>query len=111
MAVFTATRFSGPAFLGTSVATVLTVPSGRTNVLKQLVFNNTTASAVTVTVHVVPNGGSVLASNAIITTLSIGPSSQIIWSADIPMSAGETLRAAASASNAVTLTATGIDVV
>ena len=110
MAVFTPTRFSGPALLTTSVATQFTVGSGKKNVLKQIILNNTSVSPVSVTVHVVPSAGTAGASNAIVSSLVIGPTSQIIWSADIPMNAGETLQAVASTASVMTMTTTGIEI-
>lgn len=111
MAVFTAKRLAGPAFLGTSASPVYTVAVGKTAVVKQIVLNNTGATAVAVTVHLVPNGGSATTSNQIITSLSVAGNSQVIWSADLPLDAGDSLQPFAGASNAVTSTISGIEIV
>ena len=110
MAVFTPKRLAGPAFLTTSAAAAYTVPAGRTGVVKQIILNNTTATAATVSAHVVPNGGSAASSNQIITGLSIAAGSQLIWAADIPLAVGESVQLLASASSAVTSTVTGIEI-
>lgn len=111
MAVFTAKRLAGTAFLGNTASAVYTVPAGRTGVVKQIIFNNTSANAVSVSAHVVPNAGSASTGNQIITTLSIAPASQIIWAADIPMAAGESLQLLAATASVVTQTVTGIEIV
>lgn len=111
MSVFTPARFSGPSYLTTSVATQFTVPASTQRVLKQILFNNTSASAATVTVHVVSSGGSAASANAVISTLQVSPNSNLIWSADIPMATGETLQAVASANSAITMTTSGIEIV
>ena len=111
MAVFTPKRFSGPALLTTSVTAAYTVPAGRTAVSKQIVFNNTGAASTTVTVNVVPNGGTVATSNQVVSQLNIAGYSQIIWGADIPLDAGDSVQLSAALSNVVTATVSGIEIV
>jgi hypothetical protein len=111
VAVFTAKRLAGPAFLGTSATAVYTVPAGRTAVLKQIVLNNTGTATIAVTVHLVPNGGSTATSNQIITSLSIAGNSQVIWSADLPLVAGDSIQPFAATGSAITSTISGIEIV
>ena len=111
MAVFNPVRFSGPSFLTGSAAILFTVGVGKVNALKQIVFNNTSANTASVTVHLVPPAGTATTSNMIITALSVSPNSQLIWTADIPMTAGETLQALANTSGVITATTSGIEVV
>lgn len=111
MAVFTPRRFSGPAFASTSATSVYTVPAGRTAAFKQVVFNNTGAASATVTMHLVPNGASATTSNQVISALTIAGNSQIIWSADLPMVAGDGISVLASIANAITVTTSGIEIV
>lgn len=110
MAVFTAKRLHGPSFVPNTITSVYAAPAGKTAVLKQIVFNNTSASNVSLTANLVPNSGSASTSNQIITSLTISGYSQIIWTADIPLSAGDAIHLTASASNAVTATASGIEI-
>lgn len=110
MAIFTAKRLSGPAFLTTSAVAVYTAPAGKTGVVKQIILNNTSAAAATVTAHVVPNAGTASASNQIITSLSISANSQIIWAADIPLAAGDSIQLLSNAGSAITGTVTGIEI-
>ncbi len=111
MAIFTPKRLAGTAFLTTSAAAVYTVPSGTTGVVKQIIFNNTGSAATTVTAHLVPNAGSALQSNQIISALSIAGNSQLIWAADIPLSPGESVQLLAANASTVTATVTGIEIV
>jgi hypothetical protein len=109
MATFTAARLAGPVQLSTTDTQVITaVPSGETRVVKQLLFTNVTGSAVTVDANLVPSGGSVTASNRIISSLSVGANSNIIFSVDLPMAVGETLTAKASSVTSVNLVISGI---
>lgn len=110
MAIFTPKRLSGPAFLTTSVTAAYTVGAGKTGVLKQIVLNNTGSASNTVTVNVVPNGASPTTSNQVISLLNISGYSQIIWTADIPLDAGDSIQVSAAISNTVTATISGIEI-
>jgi hypothetical protein len=109
MATFSAARLSGPVQLSTTDTQVITaVPSGETRVVKQLLFTNVTGSPVTVDANLVPSGGSVTASNKIISALAVGANSNVIFAVDLPMAVGETLTAKASAVTSVNLVISGI---
>ena len=109
MATFTAARLAGPVQLSTTDTQVITaVPSGETRVPKQLIFTNITGSPVTVNVNLVPSGGSVTNSNRVISALSVGANSTVIFSMDLPMAVGETLTASASAVTSINLVISGI---
>lgn len=111
MATFTAKRFSGPLSLTTSEVTQFTIASGRTAVVKQFVFTNHTANAATVTVNLVPSGGSASTSNRIIGGLSIGANSTIIVAVDLPMATSDFIVASSSAAATINLTVSGIEIV
>lgn len=109
MATFSAARLSGPVQLSTTDTQVITaVPSGETRVVKQLLFTNITGSPVTVDANLVPSGGSVTPANKIISALSVGANSNVIFAVDLPMAVGETLTAKASAVTSVNLVISGI---
>lgn len=109
MAVFTPKRLSGPSYLTTSAVSRYTTPAGRTAVIKQVILNNNSGANSTVTLHVLTPSATAAASNAI-ANLTIAPNSQVIFSADIPLDATESLAALASTSSAVTITVTGIEI-
>ena len=110
MATYTPVRMAGPIALTTSSATVYTVGVGKTAASKQFIFNNTSASAVTVTLNLVPNGGSLLTSNQVLSATSVPANSQLIWAADIPMIAGDSFQALASTAAVVNLIISGIEI-
>jgi hypothetical protein len=110
VAIFTPKRLSGPALLTTSTASAYVVPAGRTGVVKQIILNNTSTTANTVTVHLVPNGGTAATANEIVSDLNIAGYSQIIWAADLPLSAGDSIQLSSSLSNTITATISGIEI-
>lgn len=110
MATYTPVRLAGPGQLTTSATSVYTVGSGKSAVVKQMIFSNTTSSASTVTAHVVPVSGSATAANGIIYNLAIGPYSQLIWSGDIPLATGEQIYLLAGAGTTVTYIVSGIEI-
>lgn len=110
MATYTPKRLTGPAQAAASATDVYTVGAGKTAVVKQIVLNNTSASAVAVTANILPVSASASASNAIISGLTIAPNSQIIWSADIPLTAGEKVSLSAGTANVITYVVSGIEI-
>lgn len=111
MAIFTAKRLSGPTVLTTSAVSQFSVAAGKSVVCKQFVISNTSASTASVTFHLVTSGGSPASGNAFVYQLSVAPNSSLIYAADIPLSANESIHALASAASAINLTITGIEIV
>ena len=109
MATYTPKRLAGPAQLSTSATAVYTAPS--TAIIKQIIINNTSASAVAVTAHVLPVSATASASNAIISSLTVAPNSQLIWAADIPITTGEKLSMLAATGSVITYVVSGIEIV
>ena len=72
-------------------ATAYTVPDGYTAFVQSIVFTNTTGSAITATVNVVPAGGSEQTSNQLYAAQSI-PANQMVFD----QSADASLRATKS---------------
>lgn len=108
MATYTPKRLAGPAQLSTS-ATALYTATGDA-VSKQITLNNTSSSPVTVTFHLVPVSASATAANAFISSISLAPYSNIIWTGDLPMVSGEKISALASTGSVVTYTVSGIEI-
>ena len=111
MAIYTPKRLSGPTNLSaTTVTDFYTAVSGG-SVVKQIVFTNYTTTAVVVSAYLTASGTAPSGTTgSFIYQLSVGPKSQIIWSADIPMSSGEHLWVQAGTSNAVNVLASGIEI-
>ena len=110
MATYTPVRLAGPAQAGTTAASIYTVGSGKSAVIKQLILTNTSASPVPVNAYLVPVSGSASAATAFIYQLSIAPGSEIIWSADIPMATGEQIYLSAGSGTSITYIASGIEI-
>lgn len=111
MATYNPVRLAGPAQLTTSATAVYTTPSDTKTIVKQIVLNNTSASAVAVTVYLLPVSASAGASNAIVSALTVAPNSQVIWSADLPLVTGEKISMLAATGAAVTYVLSGIEIV
>ena len=108
MATYTPARLFGPAQLtATATDSSYTAPSGGA-VVKQIIFNNTSASAVAVTAYIVPTGTTADPTKAVVSSLTVGPTSQVIFSADIPLTSGEKIQAIAATGAVVTTIVTGI---
>ncbi|CAB3731146.1 hypothetical protein [Paraburkholderia rhynchosiae] len=101
------------ATLTNADANYYTCPVNTTAVVKRAVFTNTSASAVTITANVVRSGGSVAASNQIITSQPIAPQSTYVSPelAGLTLSAGDAIHAVASANSVVNFMASGIQIV
>ena len=110
MAAATPKRMVDPIQLGTSASATLYAPtSGVIGVIKEIVLSNPTANAATVSVFLVPSGGTAGNSTAIIPGITLSgnsfgtfPFSQVIGSSDA-------LKASASAATTITMTVSGVE--
>lgn len=96
--------------LTTGVVAVVTGPVNGQAIIKQKVFTNTTAGAVTITVYRVPNGGTPGTGNIIIAARSIGPAPGTDLAPELAnavLNAGDTIQAEASAGTAINFFASG----
>ena len=100
---------TAPTQLGTSASTVYTVATGVTAVVKQILLVNVSGSATTATVHVVPSAGSAGATNRIVSTLPIAPSTTITLDLSQVLTAGDTIQALAGATSAVNIMVSGYE--
>lgn len=82
-------RLDGPEALGTSNATIATVPSARNWVLKQVIFTNTGGSEALIYLAV---GSAATASNRVLSALPIAAYDTIVWDTALVLTAGETLQ-------------------
>lgn len=98
----------GAAQLATSptLTTIRTTPAGVRDLIKTMDIANNNGAAVTVSVYLVPSGGTADASNRLVPGVSIAANSVFQWSGTQIMEAGGTIQATASTTD-VTLTASG----
>lgn len=106
-------RLVGGSQLTTSAATCYTAPPNTKARIDAMVATNTSAVAVTVTVHLVSQGGSAADSNVILKAknLAAGESYTVREALGQWLEAGDMIQALASAATAVTLVASGVEVV
>lgn len=95
--------------LTTSAATYYTSTGVKTRI-DAMALTNTTASAATATVYLVPSGGSASASNCVLSAKSINAGDTYIVPGAIAqwLEAGGTLQALASANTTISIVASGV---
>ena len=86
-----------PAASTTSVSTLYTVPSTGQFLLTDIEICNTSATAGTFTIYLVPSGGTAGASNALFSASSINGNTTVQWTGQQSLAAGSTVQALASA--------------
>jgi hypothetical protein len=96
------------AALVTAQTTQYTTPSARQDVIKDMEICNTSSSAITVTVNVVPTGGSAGTSNAVLYSVSVPGNQTLHWTGTIVMNASDFVSTATSATG-ITMTASGLE--
>ena len=97
----------GQAVLTTTGSLIYTTPANTKTYLKQIDVANTTNNSRDLDIYIVPSGGTLGTSNAIVFTLAVAAHTVFQWRGVQIMNAGDTLRAIASAATSLTLTASG----
>lgn len=99
--------------LTTSAATYYTAPANTTTIIKKVTITNTSSGAVTVTIYLVPSGGSAGAANTITSAKSIaaGATYEAYEVENQVLMTSDSIQALASAATSLTLQASGIEVV
>jgi len=86
-----------PTAATTSVSTLYTVPANTQFLLTDIEICNTTSTAGTFTIYLVPSGGTASQSNAIFYVAPIGGNTLVQWTGQQSLGAGYTIQALASA--------------
>jgi hypothetical protein len=97
-------RLGGPIQLGTSTTTIATVPSGYTEVIKQIIIANTDTVDRNVTLSI---GSAATAANRIMSALPIGANDIMVWDTALVLNAGETLQGLSDTASRVNVTVVG----
>mgnify|MGYP000243344137 CR=1 FL=1 len=98
-------RLVGPTFLGTSAATVYTVPALTTAVMRDVCVCNETGSAATFTLSI----GSDAGGTRLYKSVNIPANSTFQRTGNIPLATGEFLQAYSNSGTTLTLTIGGIE--
>lgn len=98
--------------LTTSAATYYTAPANTRCVVRRLTLCNTSAGAVTATVHLVASGGTASDSNMIAKThsLSAAETWDCVSAEGQVIEAGGTIQALASAGTSITIVGSGVEI-
>ena len=102
-------RLSGgtaPVQLGTSTTTLVTVASGHTYVVKQIIITNTDTVDRTVTLAI---GSAATPANRIMSALPIGANDVMVWDTALVLLTLETLQGLSDTANKVNVTVVGWD--
>lgn len=109
-------RLCGPSVLTTSTAAYYTVPSGTTTIVKQILLTNTTASAKTATVRLLPSGVNETATPNwvdILSAVTLAANETLAFNCSMVMNytggAGDQIKALANTNGSVNLTVFGIE--
>lgn len=110
MAVFTAKKFyiGQP---GTTATTLYTSPASTKAIIKYIKICNTTANDATITISIVPSGGSASASNRIFSTFTIKPYDTVPLDTGDVLETGDFISALQGTSGAITIMISGVEVV
>lgn len=106
-----AKRLFTPAQLTNAVATYYSAPDNTKTILKKLTFTNSTAGSLTITVYLVPAGGTADATNILLDAFSIA--AHTCYEATVAeghvMNAEDTLQALASANTSIDIMGSGVE--
>lgn len=97
--------------LTTSAATYYTTPANTLATISACSVTNTTATAQTATIHLVPNGGTADATNCVCSARVVAPGEtyNVAGAIGQTLPAGATLQALADSATALTLVASGYE--
>lgn len=101
----TAKRLCGPATLGTSAATLYTVPAATTTVVKSVTLSNATGSARTVNLSV----GADAAGTRWLAAVGVPANGTNCIDTFLPLTTGEVLQGSCDAGSAVNVTIGGVE--
>jgi hypothetical protein len=101
-----------PTQLPAAVTNLVTVPANTTYRVGRAGFSNPTAGALTITMYVVPAGGTPTTANQVIDTVTVPANSTYISPelAGLVIPAGASLQGFASAANAIVVYASGVSI-
>lgn len=92
-----------------SAVPIYTCPALSQDVIKNIDITNTSAAAVTVTMNLVPAGGSVGVGNQFFPTMSIPANSIVHWTGTQVMNAGDFISVVAGTTNVCNIMVSGLE--
>jgi hypothetical protein len=89
--------------------TIYTVPGATQDVIKDIDVTNTTAAAATVSINLVPSGGSAATANLLAGTWSIPANSTVHWTGTQVLNAGDFISVISGTANACNIMVSGLE--
>lgn len=93
---------------GTTEGVIYTVPAGQKVIVKQIVLANVTSSAATISISLVPSGGTAGNANRIVPGVGVNGNSVVVIDMAQVMNAGDFLSAVQGTAGAITVTISGV---
>lgn len=110
MAVYTPKKlYTGQP--STSATTLYTAPASTTTIIKNIIICNTTATAATLTLNLVPSAGAATSANRIMSALNVQPNDTVTVDLSGILATGDFISALQGTSSALTVHITGVEVV
>lgn len=97
------------SLITTSQVTIYTVPAASQDVLKNIDITNTSGSAVTAGINLVPSGGSAVTGNLLFATISIPANSTFHWTGTRVMNTGDFVSVIAGTTNVLVISVDGLE--
>lgn len=109
MAVYTPKRLGSITQLGTTNSTIYTA-TGVKAVIKEILISNTTNTAATVTVNLVPSGGSAATTNEILCSVTISGYSTLTFKCSQVLELGDFIVAKSGTASVLNVIVSGVEV-
>lgn len=106
---YTPKRLAQAAPAGTAETTIYTVPGAQLAIVKQIMVANVLPGSITVTVSIVPVGGTAGAGNRIAPSVAIPGKSVLTFDLSEVMATGDFISVSSSAGGAATFTVSGVE--
>ena len=110
MATYTSKELTPVTGLTASAATLYTVPASTTTTVKTILLANYTSTDRTVTLHLVPSGGSVAAGNKILGEINVPANTTTTVDTAIMLPTGAFISGLASATTSVNVHISGVEI-
>ncbi|MDB5054444.1 MAG: hypothetical protein JWM44_2494 [Bacilli bacterium] len=94
----------------TILATLYTVPAATTEIIKEIVLTNTTATDATITLYLVDSGGTAGATNMLLNAYPVKAKDTVFISMSEVLATGGTIQGLQGTSGAVTVRISGVEV-
>lgn len=95
---------------GTSATTLYTAPASTTTIIKNIIICNTTASAASLTLSLVPSGSAAGTTNRIMSALSINANDTVAMDLSGVLATGDFISGLQGTSSALTIHIAGVEV-